>query len=40
MIHEYGYDMVADSTKVSEYDQEIPQSHSTDQRVAPRGGVA
>ena len=35
-----GMTMIAEGTKVSEYDQEIPQSHTTDQPVAPRGGVA
>ena len=36
----YGYDMVAEVKNVSEFDQEMPQSHTTDQPVAPQGGVA
>ena len=30
MGDDYGYNMVAESTKVSEYDREMPQSHTTD----------
>ena len=40
MGDDYGYDMVAEATNVSENDQEMPQSHTTDQPVALRGGVA
>ena len=40
MGDDYGYDMVVEGTKVSEYDQEMPQSHTTVQPLAPRGGVA
>ena len=32
--------MVAEGTKISEYDKEMPQSHTTDQPVAPQGMVA
>ena len=35
MSDDYVYDMVAEGTKVSEYDQEMLQSHTTDQPVAP-----
>ena len=31
----YGYDMVAESKKINEYDQEMPQSHTTDQPMVP-----
>ena len=36
MDDHYGYDMVAEATKVSEYDQEMPQSHTTVQLVTLR----
>ena len=36
----YGYDMVAEVKNVSDYEQEMPQSHTTDQPVALQGGVA
>ena len=36
----YEYDMVAEGTKVSEYDQEMPQLHTTVQPETLRGGVA
>ena len=39
MGDEYGYDMVAEGTKVSEHDQYMSQSHNTDQSMAVRGGV-
>ena len=34
MGDDYGYDMVAEGTKVSEYDQGMPQSDNTDQPMA------
>ena len=40
MCDGYRYDMVADSKRISEYDQEMQQSHTTDQPMAPRGGIA
>ena len=36
----YGYDMVAETLNISEYDQEMPQSQTTVQPVALRGWVA
>ena len=38
MGDDLGYDMVAEGKK-SEYDQVMPQSHTPDKPVAPRGGV-
>ena len=40
MADDYAYDMAAEGTKVIDYDQEMPQSHTTDQPVAPPSGVA
>ena len=40
MGDDYGYDMVAEGTEVSEYDQDIPQPHTTDQPMAVQVGVA
>ena len=39
MGDDYGYDMEAEVTKVNEYYQEKPQSHTTVQPVAPRGRI-
>ena len=39
MGDDYGYDMEAEVTKVIEYYQEKPQSHTTVQSVAPRGRI-
>ena len=40
MADDYEYDMAAEGTKVIDYDQEMPQSHITDQPVAQPSGVA
>ena len=40
MGDDYGYDMIVEGTKVSKYDQEMPQPHTTVQPLAPRVGVA
>ena len=39
MGDDYGYDMEAEVTKVNEYYQEKPQSHTTVHPVTPRGRI-